>query len=47
VVLWDQACTWEKTKKRLDDICGVNDFVLDDFWRYVSSTMRRLGVPID
>ena len=40
-------CAWGKNKRRLDAICGVQDFVLHDFRRYVSSTMRRLGVPID
>ena len=37
----------EKTRRRLDKLCGVDDFVLHDFRRYLSSTMRRLGVPID
>jgi integrase len=40
-------CAWGKNKVRLDNVCGVEDFVLHDFRRYLSSTMRRLGVPID
>ena len=40
-------CAWGKNKARLDKLCGVEDFVLHDFRRYLSSTMRRLGVPID
>lgn len=40
-------CAWGKNKARLDKLCKVEDFVLHDFRRYVSSTMRRLGVPID
>ena len=40
-------CAWGKNKARLDKLCGVDDFVLHDFRRYLSSTMRRLGVPID
>lgn len=40
-------CAWGKNKKRLDKLCQVDDFVLHDFRRYLSSTMRRLGVPID
>jgi integrase len=40
-------CAWGKNKARLDELCGVQDFVLHDFRRYLSSTMRRLGVPID
>ena len=38
---------WGRHKVRLDALCGVQDFVLHDFRRYLSSTMRRLGVPID
>jgi integrase len=38
---------WGRHKARLDALCGVEDFVLHDFRRYLSSTMRRLGVPID
>lgn len=40
-------CAWGKNKRRLDALCNVDDFVLHDFRRYLSSTMRRLGVPID
>jgi len=40
-------CAWGKNKARLDALCSVEDFVLHDFRRYLSSTMRRLGVPID
>ncbi len=40
-------CAWGKNKKRLDALCGIENFVLHDFRRYLSSTMRRLGVPID
>ncbi|MGE3703567.1 MAG: tyrosine-type recombinase/integrase [Hyphomicrobiaceae bacterium] len=40
-------CAWGKNKARLDKLCAVDDFVLHDFRRYLSSTMRRLGVPID
>ena len=39
-------CAWGKNKRRLDALCGVEDFVLHDFRRYVSSTMRRLGRPM-
>jgi len=38
---------WGRHKERLDALCGVEDFVLHDFRRYLSSTMRRLNVPID
>ncbi len=38
---------WGKNKLRLDELCGVENFVLHDFRRYLSSTMRRLQVPID
>lgn len=40
-------CAWGKNKIRLDELCGVNNFVLHDLRRYLSSTMRRLHVPID
>ena len=40
-------CAWGKNKTRLDRLCKVDNFVLHDFRRYLSSTMRRLGVPID
>lgn len=38
---------WGRHKVRLDTIAGVEDFVLHDLHRHLSSTMRRLGVPID
>ena len=38
---------WGRHKVRLDKLAGVEDFVLHDLRRYLSSTMRRLGVPID
>ena len=38
---------WFKSKAKLDKLCQVNDFVLHDFRRYLSSTMRKLQVPID
>ena len=40
-------CAWGKNKIRLDNACKIKDFVLHDFRRYLSSTMRRLHVPID
>ena len=49
--LWDgdSLVPFAKDYSGLDDkeIRKVDDFVLHDFRRYVSSTMRRLGVPID
>lgn len=38
---------WGKNKTRLDELCGVDNFVLHDLRRYLSSTMRKLHVPID
>ena len=38
---------WGKQKALLDELCGVENFVLHDIRRYLSSTMSRLGVPID
>lgn len=38
---------WGKYKALLDKRCGVENFVLHDFRRYLSSTMSKLGVPID
>jgi integrase len=40
-------CAWGKNKIKLDKLCGVDNFVLHDLRRYLSSTMRRLHVPID
>jgi len=40
-------CSWGKNKIKLDKLCGVENFVLHDFRRYLSSTMRKLHVPID
>jgi hypothetical protein len=31
----------------LDALCGVEDFVVHDFRRYLSTAMARLRVPID
>jgi integrase len=38
---------WSDGKKALDALCGVEDFVMHDFRRYLSTTMARLQVPID
>ena len=38
--------SWSKSKRRLDKISGVSDWVLHDFRRYFSSTMARLGIPL-
>jgi len=39
--------TWSDGKDALDALCGVENFVIHDFRRYLSTTMARLRVPID
>ena len=39
--------TWSDGKEALDALCGVENFVVHDFRRYLSTTMARLRVPID
>lgn len=35
-----------KVKKKLDTLCGVTDFVVHDFRRYVASSMAKQGVAL-
>jgi integrase len=39
--------TWSDGKEALDALCGVENFVVHDFRRYLSTTMAKLRVPID
>jgi len=39
--------TWSDGKEALDALCGVENFVIHDFRRYLSTTMAKLRVPID
>ena len=39
--------TWSDGKEALDEMCGVENFVIHDFRRYLSTTMAKLRVPID
>jgi integrase len=39
--------TWSDGKKALDALSGVENFVIHDFRRYLSTTMAKLRVPID
>lgn len=39
--------TWSDGKETLNAVCGVENFVIHDFRRYLSTTMARLRVPID
>jgi integrase len=39
--------TWSDGKESLDALCGVENFVVHDFRRYLSTTMAKLRVPID
>jgi integrase len=45
--VWTPFSTWSDGKAALDALCGVEDFVLHDFRRYLSTTMAKLRVPID
>jgi integrase len=45
--VWTPYSTWSDGKAALDALCGVEDFVLHDFRRYLSTTMAKLRVPID
>jgi integrase len=38
---------WSDGKEALDALCGVENFVVHDFRRYLSTTMAKLRVPID
>ena len=38
---------WSDGKEALDALCGVENFVIHDFRRYLSTTMAKLRVPID
>ncbi len=38
---------WSDGKEAMDELCGVENFVVHDFRRYLSTTMARLRVPID
>ena len=39
--------TWSDGKEALDALCEVENFVIHDFRRYLSTTMAKLRVPID
>lgn len=39
--------TWSDGKEALDKLAKVENFVFHDFRRYLSTSMARLGVPID
>jgi integrase len=39
--------TWSDGKEALDALCEVENFVMHDFRRYLSTTMAKLRVPID
>jgi integrase len=39
--------TWSDGKEALDRLSGVENFVIHDFRRYLSTTMAKLRVPID
>jgi integrase len=39
--------TWSDGKDALTALCGVENFVIHDFRRYLSTTMAKLRVPID
>jgi integrase len=45
--VWTPYSTWSDGKAALDALCGVEDFVLHDFRRYLSTTMAKLRVSID
>lgn len=38
---------WSDGKEALDNLCAVENFVIHDFRRYLSTTMAKLRVPID
>lgn len=39
--------TWSDRKEALDALCGVENFVVHDFRRYLSTTLAKLRMPID
>jgi integrase len=45
--VWTPYSTWSDGKAALDGLCEVEDFVIHDFRRYLSTTMAKLRVPID
>ena len=45
--VWTPYSAWSDGKEALDALCQVEDFVLHDFRRYLSTTMAKLHVPID